>query len=557
MNEGGSEGSTTHGSPKDKVLWVPEGSCCVKDICDVRTSNALSVLFRQQGAGEEEEWTAALGFVLMHGSWCRLDGRKNKKKIDDRHRQRRRLLTDLAEGLTRGLSGGERGRSCRIFATSVQVDDCDDSQSLLIGDNDDDHDTKNDKNSRRRSKLPIPPGELPCLAVVFQTSDMEHSDLRYVSKVSPSDLASAATSDVAAEARNRILKAAKATVVGVENDYDLPVSPESCADAIRIFVAGDRSSVGKSSVCLGIVGDLLSRRGYGPEDLAYIKPATQSESPQLIQRYCERHGVDCVPIGPLVYYRGFTRAFLSGEAGTTSQELLDTCGSAVDRLARGKKVVLIDGVGFPAVGSICGTDNASVARSCGYPATSGRRSQPGVILVGGSGVGAAVDAFNLNATYFENAGVPVMGAIFNKLSVEGYYSLENCKREVTKYFEQNDQQVQRNRRAFGFLPLFPDIADKANGMECVDEFIRTFGERVDVGAILAAAVAVKASPPPRAGISGNPPSTISKNTSNGDGHRAAAPPPKRRKVLSHQQQPARARDAIEQEAILAGAAPSA
>ena len=32
-----------------------------------------------------------------------------------------------------------------------------------------------------------------------------------------------------------------------------------------------------------------------------------------------------------------------------------------------KRVLIIDGVGYPAVGSICGTDNADVARACGYP----------------------------------------------------------------------------------------------------------------------------------------------------------------------------------------------
>ena len=40
-------------------------------------------------------------------------------------------------------------------------------------------------------------------------------------------------------------------------------------------------------------------------------------------------------------------------------------------------------------------------------------------------VAVVVDAFNLNATYFEAANVPVIGAIFNKLSLNGFYSLEN------------------------------------------------------------------------------------------------------------------------------------
>ena len=68
--------------------------------------------------------------------------------------------------------------------------------------------------------------------------------------------------------------------------------------ALRIFIAGDRSSVGKSSICLGLLGQLLLQ--YPPERLAYIKPATQSESTQLIQHYCEHTGIPCVAVGPLV-----------------------------------------------------------------------------------------------------------------------------------------------------------------------------------------------------------------------------------------------------------------
>ena len=61
--------------------------------------------------------------------------------------------------------------------------------------------------------------------------------------------------------------------------------------------------------------------GYPTESLAYIKPATQNEEPQLIQRYCDRLGIQCVSVGPIVYYRGFTRAFLEGETLTTAEML--------------------------------------------------------------------------------------------------------------------------------------------------------------------------------------------------------------------------------------------
>ena len=90
---------------------------------------------------------------------------------------------------------------------------------------------------------------------------------------------------------------------------------------VRIFIAGDKSQVGKSSICMGILGTLL-KKGYDPKKLAYIKPATQCEETQLVKKYCEAKGIDAVDVGPVVYYKGFTRAFLNGET-ESSAELLE------------------------------------------------------------------------------------------------------------------------------------------------------------------------------------------------------------------------------------------
>ena len=198
--------------------------------------------------------------------------------------------------------------------------------------------------------------------------------------------------------------------------------PTSC---LRLFVSGSRSQVGKSSVCIGLLNSLLSL-GYSPSEISYIKPATQCEEIQPVQIFCEEKGIDNVPVGPVVYFKGFTRSFLSGET-ETSDELLKSAAAAVDNLcSEGKQICVIDGVGYPSVGSITGTSNAAVAKAC----------DASVILVGGKGVGDAVDTFNLNATFFESQGVNVIGGIFNRLPLTGYYSLENCKSAICSYFEQ-------------------------------------------------------------------------------------------------------------------------
>lgn len=274
--------------------------------------------------------------------------------------------------------------------------------------------------------------------------------------------------------------------------------------AIRLFIAGDKSQVGKSSICMGILGALLKSGKFAPKELAYIKPATQCEQTQLVQEFCKAKGITaCVPVGPIVYYKGFTRAFLKGDIDDTSEALLRKAGNAVDDLAAGKKVVIIDGVGYPAVGSITGTDNASVAKSCGIKLSLSQndhaRAPTPVLLIGKSGVGDAVDSFNINATYFTHRDVPVIGAIFNKLSVDGFYSLSNCKEAIDMYFE----KCQPDKTAFGFIPEIPslvkareNIANRSEetqlqqALECADAFVDLFCKRVNVDAILKAATDV-------------------------------------------------------------------
>lgn len=190
------------------------------------------------------------------------------------------------------------------------------------------------------------------------------------------------------------------------------VLPGEVGDPVLIFVGGDASQVGKSSCCLGLLGALLEM-GYSTDEVAYIKPATQCEAPQLIGKYAATKGIKSCPIGPIVYYSGFTRAFVSGKLGT-SQDWLQRAVAAVRNVGKEAKVTVVDGVGYPAVGSICGLSNADVAQAL----------KASVLIVGRSGVGNAVDSFNQNATFFESRGVQVLGGVFNRLAMEGYYALD-------------------------------------------------------------------------------------------------------------------------------------
>jgi dethiobiotin synthetase len=219
-----------------------------------------------------------------------------------------------------------------------------------------------------------------------------------------------------------------------------------------LFIAGDKSSVGKSSTCLAILASFL-HLGVQADGLAYIKPATQCEAEQSVSKFCTKKGIDNCGIGPVVFYKGFTRAFLEGDTEPSSV-LVENARQSVIDIGVGKKLTIVDGVGYPAVGSICGISNAHIARALNAP----------ILLIGKSGVGDAVDSYNLNATYFEHHGVRVLGAIFNKLALDGFYSLESCRSAVSLYFN----HYRTEHSLYGFVPMLQFKTDSGEGTSIDD-----------------------------------------------------------------------------------------
>ena len=70
-----------------------------------------------------------------------------------------------------------------------------------------------------------------------------------------------------------------------------------------------------------------------------------------------------------------------------------------------------------------------------------------VLLVGGGGVGAAVDSYNINKAYFTSFNTCVIGAIFNKVPPTGFYGVEATREWVGKYFD----RFLPGDAAYGFL----------------------------------------------------------------------------------------------------------
>ena len=86
-----------------------------------------------------------------------------------------------------------------------------------------------------------------------------------------------------------------------ETRAPLPSSLSLPSNCHLLFICGDQSGVGKSSVALSILHLLLTRKGYKASEVAYIKPCTQCEDVQLIGKYCHQQQIEHVDLGPIIF----------------------------------------------------------------------------------------------------------------------------------------------------------------------------------------------------------------------------------------------------------------
>jgi dethiobiotin synthetase len=184
-----------------------------------------------------------------------------------------------------------------------------------------------------------------------------------------------------------------------------------------IYVMGSESGAGKSTVCLGILAQLLAS-GYASNQLAFIKPVTQCIAKQTVAFFCEQTKIPCMDIGHLVFKKGFSRDFIDGLT-RQSNELRAEVLNSILRIGKDKAVVIIDGVGDPSVGSVVGVSNVDVALS--LPCS--------VIFVGKPGIGAALDNTVLCVSFMQNKGLTNIGIIYNKIPLSAFAGI---KKYVTK-----------------------------------------------------------------------------------------------------------------------------
>jgi dethiobiotin synthetase len=216
-----------------------------------------------------------------------------------------------------------------------------------------------------------------------------------------------------------------------------------------VYITGDSSGVGKTSFCIGLLNACLLE--YEPSDIAYIKPCTQCEDVQLLWKWCtvrdtllsfytlylmllithpftlfpQSVGIEYVGVGPILYRPGYTQEVIDGKHGTAESRLASV-EEAVSRLRVNRKIVIVDGVGYAAVGSCIGVSNADVAARLRAP----------VIVVGRPGVGNAIDSLVSTSEFMSHRGARVIGAVFNKIPRKvTYHSFDKCVEYVTRFLD--------------------------------------------------------------------------------------------------------------------------
>jgi len=200
---------------------------------------------------------------------------------------------------------------------------------------------------------------------------------------------------------------------GSTNPFELPPHPLLARPANtatrRLFVAATRMNDGKTTTCLGLFAALqhhFNRVGFiKPIGQRFIEVAGHmvDEDSVLLDTIYHVH-VPIESMSPVAVDATFTRRFLQSP-DTILPKLIDRICRGFDRVSWEKDFTLIEGTGHAGVGSVFELSNARVARLLDAP----------TVIVCPGGIGRPIDEIALNQALFEREGVPVIGAILNKV----------------------------------------------------------------------------------------------------------------------------------------------
>ncbi|HEU4918233.1 MAG TPA: AAA family ATPase [Candidatus Limnocylindrales bacterium] len=177
----------------------------------------------------------------------------------------------------------------------------------------------------------------------------------------------------------------------------------------QLYLAATGQNRGKTTAALGLF-DGFVRRGLRT---GFMKPVGQ----RTVIENGEPADEDAVlmksvfglteaysAMSPIHIPRGFTKAYIAGDV---VEDLAARIRGAHATFSD-HEILMVEGTGHAGVGAVIGLSNAVVAAMLGTPA----------VIISEGGVGRPIDEIVLNASLFEANGVPVAGAIVNKVDLD-------------------------------------------------------------------------------------------------------------------------------------------
>lgn len=266
-------------------------------------------------------------------------------------------------------------------------------------------------------------------------------------------------------------------------------------DQRPIYVAATKQHVGKTSTSLALMSGLQKRF----ERVGFMKPVGQvhlnvweedlqktirADKDVVVMR--QHFGLDPLPyryMSPVLIPKGYTRNYLDGKiCNNQQQELVQ---EAYANISQASNVVLCEGTGHAAVGSIVGTFSVCVFmllrvcilcrlasltmelvpfNTCVGASNARVASWIGaeMVLVANGGLGSTFDELELNHVLCQHHNVPVAGVIINKVQVDK--------------FEQTKHYIEKALHKHWGVPLLGCIPDRPFlGCPALKDLERLFG----------------------------------------------------------------------------------
>lgn len=210
-----------------------------------------------------------------------------------------------------------------------------------------------------------------------------------------------------------------------------------------LYVAATRQHVGKTSVSLALIRGLQRRL----DRVGFIKPVGQQslevtendgttvtvdkDTALLVQHFgLEQSFQDASPV---LIPPGYTKDYIDGKITLDQQK--EAIFRALENISQEADIVVAEGTGHCAVGSVVEASNSAIASWLGAQ----------MILVANGGLGNTIDDLELNKTLCDKHGVEVAGVVINKVKPDKY--------EQTKHYL---GKALRDRWGIPLLGVVPD-----------------------------------------------------------------------------------------------------